>query len=428
MGQLDELVDSHPVPTGRKYAWGVMVLLGVVVIWTYFTQLDEYASAEGEVIPQSQVRDIQSFERGIVEAIYVQDGDIVEEGAQLIALDLASGGNLDQVQAELDALLIRRERLEAEAESREPVFPKGPAERLPNMAKAESLQLQDRRDELRAGLDKLQSEVRQKRQEIKEFQATLKAAEKNLALAEKKVKMGEELIEEALISKVQFVEWQQEVENLNGQVDANKESIPKAKAALAQVQKEIESFRIKFRREARTELGRTELEIAGKEQILKQAKEKESRTVITSPINGVVKGLAFNSIGNVVRDSDVMMQIVPIHENLIVEAKLNPIDRGYVREGQPAVIKVSSYDFVRYGGLDGEVSHVAADSSLDDDGTPFFRVLVTTEKAYLGNQEGDLPITSGMQATVDIQTGSKSVMEYLVRPVLKIRYEAFHER
>ncbi len=161
MGQLDEVVDSHPVPTGRKYAWGVMVLLAVLVAWTYFTQLDEYASAEGEVIPQSQVRDIQSFERGIVEAIYVQDGDIVEKGAQLIALDLASGGNLDQVQAELDALLIRKARLEAEAEGGKPKFPEGPLERLPNMAKAEQLQLQDRRDELDAGLDKLKSEVRQ---------------------------------------------------------------------------------------------------------------------------------------------------------------------------------------------------------------------------------------------------------------------------
>jgi len=228
--------------------------------------------------------------------------------------------------------------------------------------------------------------------------------------------MGEALVEEALISKVQFVEWQQEVESLNGQVDANVESIPKAKAALAAVQKEISSFRIKFRREARTELGRTELEIAGKEQALKQAEEKEQRTVVSSPINGVVKGLAFNSIGNVVRDSDVIMQIVPIHENLIVEAKLNPIDRGYVREGQPAQIKVSSYDFVRYGGLDGRVSHVAADSSLDDDGTPFFRVLVTTEKAYLGSNgrlearlapdRGRTSTTRPAPALVDWQKGN----------------------
>ncbi|MDP4795948.1 MAG: HlyD family efflux transporter periplasmic adaptor subunit, partial [Rhodospirillales bacterium] len=141
-----------------------------------------------------------------------------------------------------------------------------------------------------------------------------------------------------------------------------------------------------------------------------------------------VKNMRYNAVGNVVKPGEPIMEIVPTGDQLVVEAKLNPIDRGYVTVGQAATVKISTYDFARYGGLKGEVIRVAPDSSTDEDGAPYFRVVVQTDKNYLGYNEGDLPITPGMQATVDIHTGKKSVMDYLVKPVLKLRHEAFRER
>ena len=161
---------------------------------------------------------------------------------------------------------------------------------------------------------------------------------------------------------------------------------------------------------------------------MKQADSQELRTEIRSPINGVVKNLGFNTIGGVVKPGDPIMEIVPTGDSLVIEAKLRPVDSGYVQVGQKATAKISTYDYSRYGGLDGEVIQVAPDSSTEQDGTPFFRVIVKTDKTYLGDEPGNYPITPGMEATVDIHTGTKSVLDYLVRPVLKLKHEAFRER
>ena len=190
----------------------------------------------------------------------------------------------------------------------------------------------------------------------------------------------------------------------------------------------VEEERSRFRREAEDELGKSEQAIARITTLLDEATEQNVRSEIKSPIDGVVKNMRYNTIGGVVLPGEPVMEIVPTGGNLVVEAKLKPTDRGYVETGQPAVVKISTYDFVRYGSLDGTVSLVAADTSTDPDLGPFYRVVIETDKSYLGDVEGELPILPGMGATVDIHTGRKSVMDYLIKPVLKLRSEAFRER
>ena len=175
-------------------------------------------------------------------------------------------------------------------------------------------------------------------------------------------------------------------------------------------------------------MGKTEQEIARIREVLKRATEQGSRAEIKSPVAGVVKNLRFNTIGGVIKPGEPILEIVPTGENLVVQSRLNPTDRGYVSEGQKATVKISTYDFARYGGLNGTVIQVAPDTSMDENGQPYFRVVVQTNKNYLGREEGSLPIVPGMQATVDIHTGKKSVIDYLIRPVLKLKHEAFRER
>jgi adhesin transport system membrane fusion protein len=183
-----------------------------------------------------------------------------------------------------------------------------------------------------------------------------------------------------------------------------------------------------FKRVAAEELGDTEVALArGREQFAR-ASEQALRTVIRSPIAGIVKNLRYHTIGGIVGPGDPIMEIVPSDERLVIEAKLDPVDIGYVTVGQPAVVKISTYDYIRYGGLDGRVTKVAADADNDSSGRHYYKVIVRTDRAHLGDRPGEYPIIPGMQATIDVRTGDRSVLDYLVTPVLKLRHEAFRER
>ena len=427
---LDELMTQNVGGTGRRLAWAVMILLGGIVMWTWYTELDEVASAEGEVVPQSQVKVIQHLEGGIVQQIFVEAGDNVQVGDPLILLNLASSGlNRQELEARLDGLTIQQARLGAEAKGTDPVFPEEAASRQPELVLAERATLDARRGELKSTIAVQSRQVLQKELEIKELQSKQASLENDIELAREKLAIFEDLLQDALISRVEFVEQQRTVEQLQGEIDGIGHSIPRARAALEESEERSNELLLGFRREAQNELGQVGLNIARARELLSEASEQQQRAEIKSPIAGIVKNVAVNTIGGIVQPGQPIMEVVPTDENLIVEAKLNPVDRGYVQEGQNAMVKISSYDFVRYGGLRGKVTFVAPDADTNEQTQePYYRVVVKTTKAYLGSQEGDLPITPGMLAVVDIRTGSKSVIEYLVRPVLKIRYEAFRER
>jgi adhesin transport system membrane fusion protein len=274
----------------------------------------------------------------------------------------------------------------------------------------------------------MREQVKQRQLEIQELAARQKAVGRNYKLATERLKMSSSLLTEGLTAKMDHLELEAEVESLDGEMQSLKPSIPKAQAAVEEAKQRLREGQIRFRREAREELGKNAQEIARIREVLKRATEQGSRAEIKSPVSGVVKNLRFNTIGGVIKPGEPVLEIVPTGENLVIQSRLSPTDRGYVTEGQKALVKISTYDYARYGGLDGIVIQVAPDTSLDENGQPYFRVVVQTDKNYLGSEEGSLPIIPGMQATVQIHTGQKSVMDYLIRPVLKLRDEAFRER
>ena len=202
----------------------------------------------------------------------------------------------------------------------------------------------------------------------------------------------------------------------------------KARSALAEAEARGRELREKFGSQVRAELGDVEVEIRRIDELLAEATAQSGRTLIRSPIDGIVKNLRINTIGGVVRPGEPILDIVPERDRLVVEAHLDPADRGYVRVGQPALVKLTTYDYVRYGGLEGEVVRIAPDSDVTQAGRPYFRVVVETRKTWLGDTKDSLPISVGMQATVDIRTGRRTVLDYLLRPVLKLKSEAFRER
>ena len=430
MSRLDELQSSHPLPTWRPLAWAIVLLLSGLFVWAYFAKLDEVTVAMGEVIPQGKVKVIQHLEGGIIETIHVQEGDIVKEGDPLVQLDLASAGtNKEELQVRLDGLKLKRARLEAEATgSPTPDFPSEEALRLPQIVVAEQKAFEARRHELNSTMSVMREQVKQRQLEVKELNGQKSAIERNLKLAKERFKMSESLLSQGLTAKMEHLQLEAEVSQLEGEWESIVPAIPRVEAAVTEAQERVREVAIKFQREAQEQLGGVEQNIAQVQELLARATEQGFRATIASPIDGVVKNMRYNTIGGVVKPGEPILEVVPTGENLVIEAKLNPVDRGYVQVGQPTVVKVTTYDFVRYGGLDGKVIQIAADSTTGPEGEPYFRVVVETDKTYLGQEKGKLPITPGMEATVDIHTGKKSVLDYLIKPVLKMRHEAFRER
>ncbi len=426
---LDQLLGRHPLPSWRMLAWPLMIFMSVLIVWSFFAQLEEFAVVNGEVIPLGKVKTIQHLEGGIIEDIYVKEGDFVSLDQPLLQLDLGSGGtNVEELQVRLDGEILTHARLVAEASGMPLDFPQGLIERLPEMVESHTQTYNARLSELASSVNILNEQVRQKELEVKELEAQRTAISKNLKLAQERFKMSESLLSEGLTAKMEHLELEAELESLEGDLNSINPSIPRAQAAVAESRSRVAEAEKKFRREAKEDLSDSEQQIARIGELLDKAKQQGVRAEIKSPIEGIVKNMIYNTIGGVIRPGDAILEIVPTGDQLVIEARLNPTDRGYVTIDQEALVKISTYDYARYGGLIGRVVSVAPDSSIDEGGEPYFRVIVETERTYLGVNEGELPITPGMQASVDIETGTRSVLEYLVKPILKLQHEAFRER
>jgi adhesin transport system membrane fusion protein len=429
MSPLDSLLTRHPLPTWRAVAWPAALILFLALGWANFAKLDEVSVAPGEVIPQGKVKVVQHLEGGIIETIHVREGDTVRAGDPLVQLDLGvTAINRDDLEIRLDGELLRRARLIAEVEGGDLHLPGEAAERRRDVAKAERQAFEARRQELESALAVLQSQRDQRELQVRELEAQLRAVTKNLELARERLRLSGSLLSRGLTARMEHLSLQAEVESLEGQMGSLVPAIPRARIAVEEAIGKITEARDRFRRQSQEELGTAENAIARLREQLDEATKQGQRAEIRSPIDGIVKNMRYNTIGGVVSPGEAIMEIVPTGDKLVVEVKLSPTDRGYVQEGQRAVVKVTAYDFVRYGSLDGTVVLVAPDASSTGKEIPYFRVVVETAKWYLGEAQGELPITPGMQATVDIHTGTKTILQYLIKPVLKLRHEAFRER
>jgi membrane fusion protein, adhesin transport system len=240
--------------------------------------------------------------------------------------------------------------------------------------------------------------------------------------------MSANLLKDGLTSKLAHIEAESELQKLLGETARLAASLPKAVAARQEAERRIPELQERFGRRALEEVALVEAEIGRLRELLAEASAQAARTRIHSPIDGVVKEMRYHTIGGVVQPGAPIMEIVPSGDRLVVEARLDPVDRGYVREGQPALVKILTYDFIRYGMLAGKVVQIAPGSDTGPGGKPFFRVVVETDRAWLGTDAKSLPILPGMEATVDIHTGTRTVLDYFLRPVLKLKAEAFRER
>ncbi len=426
---LNQLRKEYGFGRVRAGMWVISILLFILIGWSFFAKLDEVAIAIGEVVPQDQLKVVQHLEGGVVEEILVREGDPVQAGDLLVRLKLgASAVNMSEIEAAIDGFQLTRMRLEAEAGRREPEFDPEMVARRSDLAESELAIYEARLDELARRTAVTKERIRQRRLEYDELIAHRDALQRDFGLGQERLQMSSELVEEGLTPRMEHVSLQAEISKMEGELDVMKASLPRASAAIKEAEAELAEEREAYTRRAIEELGEVRRRINTLAETLNTASDQDKRTDVRAPIDGVVKTLRFNTIGGVVQPGEAILDIVPKSDQLVVRAKLDPKDRGYVIEGLPARVKVSTFDYARYGDLDGKVELIAASTDMTQDGVPYYNVVVRTDKTYLGDEAGQYEIQPGMQATVDIHTGKRTVMDFLIRPVLKLRHEAFRER
>ena len=429
MSALDDLTARHRPRSGVWLARAVGLLVLLLAGWAVLAELDEVAVASGQVVPLGDVKTIQHLEGGIIDELFVQEGDRVTADQPLLRLALGvTASNPEELRVRLDGLQLKKARLQAEADGVDPRFPAEAAGRRPDVVEAERRAFKARKSEFESAIAVLNAQERQSAEEAREFAAARDARRQQQALAEEALRTLEDLAKDNLVAPLEVNQKRSDLAQLIGEIQSLSAAIGRANASRREASERKQEAERVYRREAQAELADVEVDIASIRQRLTTADDQQRRTLVRAPIDGVVGEMRVRTIGGVVGPGQPVMEIVPTGGRLVVEARLRPSDRGFVDVGQPATVKISTYDFVRFGGLDGSVVRIAPDATVDETGQPFFKVVVETGKSWLGEREGELPISAGMQASVDIHTGSRSVADFLLRPVLRLRQEAFRER
>ncbi|WP_420550025.1 HlyD family type I secretion periplasmic adaptor subunit [Curvivirga sp.] len=425
---LDSLLTREAYTGKKTIRWIVMFLLTFFSVWAFYTDLDEVAVASGEVVPQGELKIVQHFEGGVIDELSVEEGDFVEEGQILLRLNLAGSAlNRDELKVRLDGLLLRKQRVQAQLENKRYVPSEELAVLYPNLANSEINTFHAEQAAHEGTILLIEQKIKQKELEVEELITHLETVEQDLSFTSQRLEMSQTLIVDGLMSKIEHLQISSEAEKLQGQANVLQKSIPRAQGGVDEAIAEKTEAQLKRHARLSNVLIETETAIASVQETLNLATDQSQRADVRSPINGTVKNIRHNTIGGVVRPGEAILEIVPAGNDLLIKAELSPVNRGYVETGQKAVVKISTYDFARYGGLDGEVVRISASTNTNQDGIPFYEVIVRTNKTYLG-EEGDYPISPGMQATVDIHTGTRTVFDYLIRPVLKLKHEGFRER
>jgi adhesin transport system membrane fusion protein len=397
--------------------------------WASWAELEEVTRGDGKVIPSSRVQVVQNLEGGIVAGIPVPEGAIVEPGEVLVRIDnVRAASELRESRQRYLALQGALSRLRAEVDDVPVAFAPEVMTDAPGVAQSEGALYRARQEALQSELEVLRSQAAQREQELTELATRLGQLERSHALALQELEITEPLAANRVVSRVQLLRLEREVNDLAGELEATRLAVPRVEAALREATRRIDERQLSFRAEAQRELTAVQAEAAALQETITAEADMVSRTEVRSPVRGTVKQLFVNTVGGVIQPGADLAEIVPLEDNLLVEVKVRPADIAFLRPGQPAVVKVTAYDFAIYGGLDAVVEDISADTITDERGESFYRVRVRTHESALHEAGEPLPIIPGMTTQVDILTGEKTVLDYLLKPILRAKERALRER
>ena len=430
-GDFDANADwaiAEQTPKGARIViWLSAASMTVLLLWSAFAVLDEVTRGEGKVIPSRQIQILQSMDGGIVSEILAREGQTVKVGDLLLKVDpTRMVSSLRENQSQYLALLAKGARLRALAEGSRFVPPDEVVKQAPEIVEQERTLYESRRAELDATIGVARQQSTQRSQELISVRARREQAAQSYTLTARELEMTRPLVRTGAVSDVELLRLERDVARYRGERDSANSDIPRLESAVAEANRKIQEVELTFRNVARSELSEVNAKLSALSEGSAALEDRVKQTEIRSPVNGTVKQLKVNTVGGVVQPGKDVIELVPSDDALLLEAKVLPRDIAFLRPGQKALVKFTAYDFAVYGGLEATLEQIGADSVVDEKGNAYFVVRVRTLSNTIGQQK--LPIIPGMVAEVDILTGKKTVLSYLLKPILRAQAKALTER
>lgn len=433
-GWSEEIDDTDEAKFGAqvsKWAHAVVIIIAlffiVFLVWADNATLDEVTRGEGKVIPSSQTQVINHLEGGIVREILVREGEVVEANQPLLRIENRTAeAELAEKRKQYLNLLATTARLQAETDQRDVInFPDEVILHAPSVVQNETDLFQRRQEQFGQQLSILEDQWRQKQNELRELTAKTSQLGRSIQIAQRELDLINPLVQAGASPVIDKLRAESKLQDLESELEGVELALPRTRIAVSEANRRIEEKRSAFRTEAQQELNKSTVEAARLKEEIDAGVDRSVRTEIRSPVHGTVNKLLVATIGSSIRPGDDLVEIVPLEDSLLVEARIRPADRAELFPGQEATVKVTAYDFSIYGGLKATLVDISADTITDEEGNSFYRIRLRTERNNLGQNQ---PIIPGMTTSVDILTGHKTVLNYLMKPILKARENALRER
>lgn len=414
---------------GQQLLWAIVLFIIAFIVWAAFAEIDEFTRGDGRVIPSRSVQMLQNLEGGIVAEVFVREGQRVKQGELLLRLDdLRFSSSLRETEVNKVQLQAKVARLKAEADGA--AFPE--AELLKavpeDIVAVEKALFLVRQQELSLNSEVVQQQINQKQQELAELAAKSKQIRRSYNLLKTELDLTQPLVAQGAVSKVELLRLRRQLNDLSGELESTKLSTPRIKAALSELEQKLAVATSTFRSKAQAEHNEVQSELSRLLESSQAIVDQVDRTLVKSPVAGTIKQLFVKTLGGVVQPGMDLLAIVPSEDSLLIETRVRPADIAFMHPGQKAMVKFTAYDFSIHGGLEGEVVNISPDTIVDDEGESFYLVQIETESSFLGDKQYSLPIIPGMTVNVDILTGKKTILDYLLKPILKTKQLALRER
>jgi membrane fusion protein, adhesin transport system len=414
---------------GSIILWITLILVCGALVWAYFSEVDEVTRGNGKVVPSRQLQIVQNLEGGILAEILVSVGNVVEVGQLLLRIDEKRfSGPYQETRFNYLALKAKVARLQSETYDTPFVVPAEVQKENPEVAAREEGLFRSRKRELEETLGVLDEQRMQRENEISELEAKIAELSRSSKFLKSEIDLTRPLVKGGAVSEVEFLRLQRQESEQQGQLSAAQLALPRTKSKLHEAKRGLVEAKLKFTNTAKAELNDAFAKLEGLSATSIALEDRLQRTAVRSPVRGIINQIFINTVGGVIHPGMNLIEIVPLEDTLLVQAKVKPSDIAFLSPKLKAMVKFTAYDFTLYGGLEANVEHISADSIVDDKGNSFYLVNVRTTKNYLGTEKSPLPIIPGMVATVDILTGKKRILSYLVKPVLRAQSLALRER
>ncbi|MBU2971109.1 HlyD family type I secretion periplasmic adaptor subunit [Pseudoalteromonas sp. C2R02] len=420
-----------------------------VLIWAYFAALDEVTVGSGKVIPSSQIQVVQNLEGGILSKIFIKEGQKVTKGEELLRIDdtrfLADFREKEQEVMQLQRRAVRLKAELASVKWSKNISPRLWKQQIKIIPQSFNISLAEQEtfsdiyrtevasfnaniSNFKKQLNVMANQIQQKEQEVESLKSRVKHVQTSYQLGLEELNLTEPLANKGVISPVEFLKLKRQINELKQQMEEAELALPRSRTALTESISKRQTLVSEYQKETQELLTKVEAQLAQLTEKQVNLKDKVNRTSITSPVTGTIKALNVNTEGGVIQPGMDLVEIVPIEDQLLIEAKVSPKDIAFLRPGLKAIVRFTAYDFAIYGGIEGKLENISADSFEDEKGVSYYLITVRTEDNYLGDKSKKLPIIPGMTASVDVMTGKKTVLEYLLKPILRAQQSALRER